>query len=157
MSKKTKKIKKIKINFDKFVRPESDYGKAVAWMRQKKIYTHAELINFLKPLKKGNIKRATAAAGVLLSAREKSNRNGCDPLGRGNYSNSWGHVAYNEKMIRRQVGGLKEAQRYRFCIRDVILKSRKRSDISAIASEKVLTQVKSSAKVKARGTDTAKA
>ena len=134
-----KKIKKI--NFDEYVRPESDYGKAVAWMRQRKTYTKGELVNFLKSIKKGKSTRsAITAAEVLLSPRLKSDRNGCDPLGRGNYSNSWGHVAYNEKMKRRWVGGKREHQRFRFCIRTHILQSRKRSDVSSIASKKILSQ-----------------
>jgi len=142
-----------KVNFDKFVRPESDYGKAVAWMIQKKIYTYGELLSFVKSIKKGKKTSASVAAvGVLLSPRENSDRNGCDSQGRGSYSNSWGHVAYNEKMERRWVGGKREVQRYRFCIRTKPLKSRKRSDVSAIASKKIATQ----AKTKTKATNTVK-
>jgi hypothetical protein len=117
-----------KVNFDNVVRPASDYGKATGWMTV-----------------------------VLLSPRESSTRPNSDPLGRGNVSNPWGHLAYNEKLQRRQVGGKKEVQRFRFRLRKEALEPRKRSDISAVAAKKTATPAKAPAKAKSKAKRKAKA
>ena len=128
-----------KINWSKVVSEGSAYGKATAWMRKNQIYTKAGLVEFLKSIGKTE-RAAVETAVVLLSPRESSKRGDC----RGNMSNPFGHLAYNEKLARRQVCGRKEVQRFRFRLRKNALEPRKRED-NSVASKKVAT--KSAAKV----------
>lgn len=143
MSKEVKKI-----NWNEVVRPESDYGKGTAWMREKASnkasYTKEQMIGFLKSIGK-NDRAALETAVVLLSPREKSTIGDC----RGNKSNPWGHLAYNQKIARRVINGRKEVQRFRFCLRIVELEPRKRNEVSAIASKKIATQATTQTPVKA--------
>ena len=98
------------------VRSESNYGKATDFMRKKQIYTKTDLVNFFKGLGKDD-KAAMASAVVMLSPRKESTRGDC----RGNMSNPWGHVAYNDKLGRKidKETGKKEEQKFRFRFRDV--------------------------------------
>ena len=94
------------------VRKESAYGKATEFMRQKQIYTKTDLVNFFKGLGRTD-EAAVASAVVMLSPRKESNRGDC----RGNMSNPWGHIAYNDKLQRKD----KEEQKFRFRFRDEVL------------------------------------
>jgi len=100
------------------VRSESNYGKATDFMRKKQIYTKTDLIDFFKGLGKED-KAALASAVVMLSPRKESTRGDC----RGNRSNPWGHVAYNDKLGRKvnKQTGEKEEQKFRFRFRDTEL------------------------------------
>ena len=132
-----------KVDFDKIVTAASAYGKATGWMRKKQIYTKGELVAFLQSIGKTE-RAAVETAVVLLSPRESSKRGDC----RGNISNPWGHMAYNEKLARRQVNGKKEAQRFRFRLRKEALEPRKRGESNAIASKKVASKAKAPVKAK---------
>ena len=130
-----------KVNFDKIVTPASAYGQATAWMRKKQVYTKSELVAFLQSIGKTE-RAAIETAVVLLSPRESSKRGDC----RGNRSNPWGHIAYNDKLMRRQVNGKKEVQRFRFRFRKNALEPRKMDAGNAVAAKKVKTQTKAAVK-----------
>jgi hypothetical protein len=125
-----------KVNLDGVVRKESAYGKATEWMRKNQIYTKRQLVEFFKSIGKTE-RAAIESAVVMLSPRESSSRGDC----RGNMSNPWGHLAYNDKLIRREVGGRKEIQRFRFRFRKNALEPRKRGDDNVVSSKKVNTEV----------------
>lgn len=111
------------------------YGEATAWMRKKQIYTKAELIEFL--ISKGLTESAAGhTAVVLLSPREESKRGDC----RGNMSNPWGHIAYNEKLPRREKDGVKEDLRFRFRLRKEVMEPRKRILKAMVEGEKVKSE-----------------
>jgi len=131
-----------KVNWNKIARPESGYGKAIAWMRSKKSFTRPGLFKFLRSIGKA-VKAATASTTVLISPTEKSNRGDC----RGNRSNPFGHEAYVERISRRMIGGRKEVQRLRMRIRPVAMEPRKKNEENAIASQK-----KATSKTKKRAT-----
>ena len=100
------------------VRSESNYGKATEFMRKKQIYTKTDLVDFFKGLGKED-NAALASAVVMLSPRKESSRGDC----RGNRSNPWGHVAYNDKLGRKvnKETGEKEEQKFRFRFRETEL------------------------------------
>ena len=126
------------------VRAESDYGKATAWMRKKQVFTKTDVIDFLMSI--GKVERAAyETAIVLLSPRKTSARGDC----RGNASNPWGHLAYVEKLARSVVGGVKEDQKFRFRLRNILLDPRRRVQPEAKSVKVVKDAVKVTAPAKA--------
>lgn len=124
-----------------------EVGEATAWMRQKQVYTRKELIDHLVAMGKTQ-KNAEYAATILLSPRASSNL-GKDV--RGNPSNRWGHIAYNEKLPRRIIDGRKEDQQFLFRLRGVELEPRKyeyQLKKMKTAQEKTAMKPKTKAKTK---------
>lgn len=108
------------------------YGEATAWMRKNQTYTKSHLVEMLQG--KGlSDSAADATAVVMLSPRLESNRGDC----RGNMSNPWGHLAYNDKLKRKEVDGVKEEQKFRFRLRKEALEPRKRVLKSKVEASKV--------------------
>jgi len=107
------------------------YKEATDWMRKKQIYTKSELLAKLVEMGKTDT-AAQATAVVLLSPRLESKRGDC----RGNMSNPWGHLAYNDKITRKEVDGKKEEQRFRFRLRATELEPLQRSS-KKVDAEKV--------------------
>ena len=134
VTKKVKKVKKVKIELP----GKGDYGEVTAYMVNKETYTKPELIKFLKKKCKKDHVAAVHTAVVMLSPRKSSNRG--DP--RGNTSNPWGHLAYNEKLPRRinKVTGKKEEQEFSLRERKVALEPRKRVSNPKVEAQKVATK-----------------
>jgi hypothetical protein len=137
------------------VRADSNYGKATEFMRKNQIYTKTMLMDFFKGMtnKDGellNEAQASASTGVMLSPRESSQTG--DGLGRGNMSNPWGHLAYNDKIARKvdKETGKKLEQKFRFRFRSEALnrQTRKRTFSTTQEKEIAKTPVKTSAKTK---------
>jgi hypothetical protein len=102
-----------------------NYKVATDWMRSRQVYTKQDLISFYMYELGKDEKAAKGSAIVLLSPRLKSKHG--DP--RGSMSNPWGHIAYNEMLVRRvdPKTGIKEKQRYCFRFRDVPLEKKRHS------------------------------
>ena len=98
-----------------------DYAKVTAWMKRKQVYTRKEMISYLLSLGKES-DACEYTANTMLSPRKSSKRGDC----RGNVSNPWGHLAYNAKMERKLVFGIKEDQAYKLRYRDQALPPRRR-------------------------------
>lgn len=132
---------------------KGDYGEITAYMSKRQVYTKSELIEFaIKNCHKGEA-AAIGTAVVMLSPRETSNRGDC----RGNISNPWGHIAYNEKLIRKinKETGKPEEQRFRIRRRKVELEPKLRNVLSVEAKKvkvpsKTSTKVTKKSKVKAK-------
>jgi hypothetical protein len=128
---------------------DSNYGKATEFMRKNQVYTKTMLMDFFKGLGKDE-KEASASTGVMLSPRESSQTG--DGLGRGNMSNPWGHLAYNDKVARKvdKETGKKLEQKFRFRFRSEALnrQTRKRTFSTTQEKEIAKTPVKTSAKTK---------
>jgi len=120
------------------VRADSNYGKATEFMRKNQIYTKTMLLDFFQTLPNSNGKpmtmpQAMASAGVMLSPRLDSKKD-C----RGNESNPWGHIAYNEKLARKKdKTGKKLEQKFRFRFRAEELPKKVRVRKAKTAQEKV--------------------
>jgi len=96
------------------------------------------LLDFFQTLPNSNGKpmtmpQAMASAGVMLSPRLDSKKD-C----RGNESNPWGHIAYNEKLARKKdKTGKKLEQKFRFRFRAEELPKKVRVRKAKTAQEKV--------------------
>ena len=123
------------------------YGKVTEFMLKKKVYTKPDILGFLKKqgLKEG---AAEATATVMLSPRLESTRGDC----RGNISNPWGHLAYNEplKVVVNKKTGKREAQRYRLRRREKAMEPRKRIVKQVVKAEKTKVATKTKTKTKQR-------
>jgi hypothetical protein len=117
------------------VREGSAYGLCTKFMRKKQIYTKTEVTEFFKSLGKSSL-AAVASMGVMLSPRKES-KSDC----RGNISNPWGHLAYNEKLARKVSNGVKEEQRFRFRMRDKAMGKKTRNKVTKVKAEKVVEKV----------------
>lgn len=131
-----------------------DYAKITAWMKKKQIYTRSEVIAFLKSIGKSE-GGASATATVMLSPRLSSTRGDC----RGNMSNPWGHLAYNDKFARKTKDGVKEEQKFRFRYRKVALEANTRYNKVEVEvkAEKVAAKAKAPAKTATKAKAKAKA
>ena len=129
-----------------------DYAKVTAWMKKKQIYTRSEVIAFLKSIGKSE-GGASATATVMLSPRLASTRGDC----RGNMSNPWGHIAYNDKFARKVKDGVKEEQRFRFRFRKDALEANTRYNKVEIEAKKVEAKASAPAPAPAKTKTPAKA
>ena len=132
------------------VNENSNYGRAIGFMRKARIYTKAQVEEFLGTLKGKNGEPLTegaigATAVVLLSPRETSTRGDC----RGNMSNPVGHLMFNALLARKKdkETGKKEAQKYRFSYRKGALEPSKRVQAPKVEAEKVETEVEAPVEV----------
>ena len=108
--------------------PGKKHYKAVTeYMRKKQVYTKTDLIEYLKKELGKSHAAATATAVVMLSPRLTSNRGDC----RGNVSNPWGHIAYNEALPRKvdKETGKNEEKKFRFRFRKSAMSPHNRKDI----------------------------
>lgn len=121
-------------------RAESAYGKVTAFMRKSQVYTKTDLVNYLKRLGKKE-SAAVATAVVMLSPRLEAKRKGADC--RGNMSNPWGHLAYNEKLAK--VKG--QEQKFRFRMRKAALEPLTRGTKVAAAQKAPAAPAKVAEKV----------
>jgi len=121
------------------------YGAATEYMRKKQIYTKADIVTFLGNECGKSPAAALATAVVLLSPREISSRGDC----RGNMSNPWGHLAYNDKLNRNKVNGVKEPQKFRFRMRKIAMEPLKRVS-GKVAAEKTTTKTEVPVESKAK-------
>lgn len=118
------------------------YGKATEYMRKKQIYTKTDLITYLTSECGKSEVAAVATAVVLLSPRETS-KGDC----RGNMSNPWGHLAYNDKLNRKKgADGKNEPQKFRFRMRKTAMEPLKRGSGGKVEAEKTSTATKVDAK-----------
>lgn len=117
------------------VRSQSDYGKATEFMRKTQVYTRSMLMDFFKGLGKSEA-AARGSMEIMLSPRLTS-KGDC----RGNISNPWGHLAYNEKLARQinSETGEKSEQKFRFRFRDLPLVRRTRPRNLHTLQEKTAT------------------
>lgn len=129
------------------IQARGNYGLATEFMKEKQVYTKQDLINFYINELGMDYSAGLYSAIILLSPRKRSTRGDC----RGSSSNPWGHIAYNEKIKRKQVFNKTtqrielEKQKYRFRYRDVALEPRMYPyQVKKIEQER--TAVKKSAK-----------
>ena len=122
---------------------KGNYGVVSAYMQKQKIYTKSQIVGQFVKLDLSET-ACLASAVVLLSPRETSNRGDC----RGNMSNPWGHLAYNEKLHKED--GVE--QKFRFRWRTKAMSPRKRVIEDKVEAKKSSTKVtaKSPAKTKAQ-------
>jgi len=122
---------------------KGNYGVVSAWMQKTRIYTKSQVVAEFAKLGLSE-KASLASAVVLLSPRKSSNRGDC----RGNMSNPWGHLAYNEK-LHRKAG---EEQKFMFRWRVKAMAPHRRVVEGKVEAQKSSTKVtaKSPAKSKAQ-------
>jgi len=130
-----------------------NYKLATEFMRRKENYTKTDIINFYMDQLGKDYKASCGSATILLSPRKVSKHG--DP--RGNASNPWGHLAYNEKIKRKEdpITGDKEEQRYMFQFRDIPLEKKHHTYYRRkLKQEKEITITTGKSKVKAKNTNT---
>jgi stress response protein YsnF len=110
---------------------KGDYAKVTAWMKRKQTYTRKEMVAYLLTLGK-EPDACEYTATIMLSPRKRSGRGDC----RGNVSNPWGHLAYNSKLERKLIFGIKEEQKFKLRYRDEALPPRRRRKKTDIVLEK---------------------
>jgi hypothetical protein len=127
------------------------YGKVTAWMKKKQVYTRTEVVDFTRTLGKSEA-GCSATATVMLSPRLTSSRGDC----RGNMSNPWGHLAYNDKLPRKAKSGVKEEQKFRFRYRKEAMEPNSRYTKVKIEAKKVATKAVTKTKTKTKAKSEAK-